>query len=175
MRLISLSKRTLCAVALAGVFAVTGSAYGQGVAKTPEHPVTAEQVKKLMTITHSTDRILEGMHKMIVQQKVSLPFFPDAFWTDFEAEMAKVDWVAVATPIYQKYLSTEDADKAIAFYATDSGQRSLDSSMAVMMEMTAKSSDIGREAGGRLGQKYAAEIEANMKKLQQSAPAGTQK
>jgi len=142
----------------------------------PAHPVTAEQVKQLMTVTHSADRVREGIHKMIVQQQAALPFFPAGFWTDFEAEMAKVDWIAIATPIYQKHLSTEDADKAIAFYSTDAGQRSLDSSMAVVEEMQAKGFELGKSIGAQLGQKYQTEIQDGMRKAQQSSsPTSTPK
>ncbi len=140
----------------------------------PTHPVTSEQVKQLMTITHSTERMRDGMHKMIQQQQASVPYFPAGFWTDFEAEMAKIDWIAIATPVYQKYMSQEDAEKAIAFYSTEAGQRSLDSSMAVMQEMSAKGFEIGKDVGVRIGQKYQAEIQENMRKMQ-SAPASSPK
>jgi hypothetical protein len=109
----------------------------------------------------------EGVHKMILQQQKAMPFFPAGFWTEFEAEMMKVDWITIATPIYQKYLSQEDADKAIAFYSTEAGQRALSSSIAVTEEMGAKGFDIGKEIGGRLGEKYQKEIEEGMKKMQE--------
>jgi len=168
MKLRCVCRSLLCAVLMFGGL-LPAELGAQSLAKTPEHPVTPEQVKQMMAITHATDRMRDGIHKMIAQQKSALPYFPEGFWADFEAEMAKVDWVAVATPIYQKYLSTEDADKAIAFYSTESGQRSLDSSMAVVEEMQMKGFELGKAAGEKLGEKYQAEIQENARKMQQSS------
>ena len=135
----------------------------------PAHPVTAEQVKQLRQVTHSVDRMSDSIHNMIEQQKKLMPYFPDAFWTDFQAEYAKVDWISLATPIYQKYLSEEDAAKAIAFYSTDAGQRAFNAGMAMAGEMTQVGFEQGKAIGARLAQKYQKEIEENMRKAQQSS------
>lgn len=144
----------------------------------PAHPVTAQQVAKLMEVTHATTRMRDGMRQMIQQQQKAMPpIFPAGFWTDLESELNGIDWVAVATPIYQKHLSEEDAQKALAFYQTDAGQRSLESGFAVMQEMSQKGFELGRAAGEHVSQKYSAEIQENAKKLQekqQAAPAGNE-
>jgi hypothetical protein len=137
------------------------------VAAPPAHPVTVEQVRRMMTISHSADYMLKSMNAMIVQQKTTMPFLPAGFWTDFETEMLKVDWVTIATPVYQKYLSQEDAEKIIAFYSTEAGQRALDSSMAVMREMSTMGAEIGKQIGARIGEKYQKEIEENIRQAQQ--------
>jgi hypothetical protein len=155
----------LCAVLC--LFAA--ASYGQATPPPPAHPITAEQVKQLMTITHSVDRMNETVHNMITQQKTALPYFPEAFWTDFEAGYAKLDWIALATPIYQKYLSEEDAAKAITFYSTDAGQRALNAGMAMTTEMAQVGFEQGRAIGARLGEKYQKEIQENMRKAQQSS------
>lgn len=139
----------------------------------PAHPITGDQVRQLMRLAHSTERVQEGVHKSILQQQKAMPFFPSAFWTEFEGEMMKIDWAVIATPIYQKYLSAEDGDKAIAFYSTEAGQRALNSATAVTEEMGAKGFDIGKEIGARLGEKYQKEIEENMKKLQEQKAASS--
>lgn len=141
---------------------------GQAAPLLPLHPATQVQVKQLMTVTHMAERMRDGMHKMIVQQQAAAPMFPPQFWSEFEVEMNKIDWIGVATPVYQKYMSEEDAAKAIAFYSTDAGQRSLDSSLAVSLELNAKGFELGKEAGARIGKKYAAQIEENMRKAQPS-------
>jgi hypothetical protein len=144
----------------------------QNTAVPPEHPITTEQVKRLMETSHAIERMRKGLHEMIAKQQAALPYFPAAFWSDFEVEFDKLDWVAISTPVYQKYLSQDDAAKAIAFYSTDAGQRSLDSAMAVSSEMTQQGFEQGKAIGKRLGIKYQAEIEANMRKAQEStAPA----
>jgi hypothetical protein len=121
-----------------------------------------------MQAAHALEQMQAGMHKMIQQQQAAMPIFPAAFWTDFEAEFAKVDWVAIATPIYQKYLSQEDAEKAIAFYSTEAGQRAIKSTYSVSSEMSAKGFEIGKEIGTRLGAKYQQQIEDAARKMQQS-------
>ena len=156
--------------ALAGYAAITS---GQSAPITPAHPVTTEQVRRLMTISHATDRMKDGIHQMIAQQKKAVPYFPDAFWSDFEIEFAKLDWVAIATPIYQKYLSQEDAEKAIAFYTTEAGQHALDSGMAASAEMSAAGFEQGKAIGTRLGVKYQTQIEENMRKAQQTSSPTT--
>jgi hypothetical protein len=138
--------------------------------KPPAHPITPDQVRQLMNVAHATDQIQTGMHKMILQQQAAMPIFPAAFWSDFEAEFAKVDWVAIATPIYQKYLSQEDAAKAIDFYSTAAGQQALKSTYAVSGEMSAKGFEIGKAIGARLGAKYQQQIEDAARKLQQAQP-----
>jgi hypothetical protein len=138
----------------------------------PEHPISAEQVKRLLEISHAIERMRKSLHETIAKQQVALPYFPTAFWSDFEAEFDKLDWIAISTPVYQKYLSQDDAAKAIAFYSTDAGQRSLDSAMAVSSEMTQQGFEQGKAIGQRLGIKYQAEIAANMRKAQEAtAPA----
>lgn len=134
----------------------------------PAHPVTQAQVQKLMEISHAAERMREGFHKMMQQQKQALPpIFPDAFWSDLETELNKIDWVAMATPVYQRHMSEEDAARAIEFYSTAAGKRTLDSSTAVMEEMSQKAMALGKAAGDSVAQKYRPQIEENARKFQQ--------
>jgi hypothetical protein len=157
-------------VLVCGLLGVSSAALCQSVTP-PEHPITTEQVRQMMELTHSADRMKESVSKMIQQQKAAVPFFPDAFWTDFESEFAKLDWVSLSAPIYQKYMSTEDADKAIAFYKTSAGQRALEAGFSAYNDMAQVGFQKGREIGQRLGEKYKEQIAENMKKAQQTQGA----
>lgn len=125
--------------------------------------MTAAQVKKLMDVTHAIDLMHTMIRQGIEQQKKAAPFMPDAFWSDFETEIEKVDWIALATPAYQRHFSEDDADKLIAFYQTDLGQRTLKVTPLVMQEVSAKGVQIGQDIGQRLAQKYMDQIQQNIK------------
>ena len=136
----------------------------------PLHPATTEQIQKIVTLTHTTERVQKMMLEQIAVQKKSGPqFFPAAFWDDMQGELTKIDWVKIAVPVYQRYFSVEEADAVIAFYSTPVGQKTLNSSMAASQELYTQGFSLGKEIGQRIGQKYSKEIEENMKKMQQQA------
>ena len=167
-----MSIKTCKRISMLVLSAVSGFAvasYGQTNPPPPAHPITPAEVKELMEVTHMVDRMKDSVHTMIPQQKKALPYFPDEFWTDLEAEFAKLDWVALATPVYQRYLSEDDANKAIAFYSTDAGQRAFKAGIAMSTEMTQMGFEQGRVIGARLAEKYQKEIQENMRKAQQSS------
>jgi len=166
----NLSRNARSGIFLVACLCASVGGFAQSKPIPPLHPITPEQVQHLMNITHATARMSDGIHQMIDQQKKAMPYFPDAFWSDFEVEFAKLDWVSIATPIYQRYLSQEDAEKAIVFYSTEAGQHSLDSAMAVNLEMSTAGFEQGKAIGARLGEKYKTQIEENMRKAQQSSP-----
>jgi hypothetical protein len=133
----------------------------------PAHPVTLQQIEKMMALTHSVDRVKTLMHSSIeIQKNQKTQILPPAFWSDFQDEMDKIDWVKIATPVYQRYFSAEEADSVIAFYSTPVGQKVLASSTAITQELSAQGYAIGKEAGERIAQKYQKEIQENTRKAQ---------
>jgi hypothetical protein len=158
------------------VFLTAGSAgHAQdAVTVPPAHPATVEQVRKLLSLSHATERVVATISGQIeIRKKQGPNIFPDAFWSDFQVEFAKTDWVSIAVPVYQRYFSEEEANAVIAFYSTPVGQKVLDSSQALTQELSSQGYGIGKEIGARLGEKYKTEIEENMKKLQQGKTSGT--
>ncbi|HXC94045.1 MAG TPA: DUF2059 domain-containing protein [Edaphobacter sp.] len=126
----------------------------------PARPATLEQVEKLMKLTKAADRIKSLMHSNIEVQKNQKPqLFPSAFWDELEQELDKIDWIKIATPVYQRYFSVEEADSVIAFYSTPVGQKVLESSTVMTQELSAQGFKLGKEIGERLGEKYQKEIE----------------
>jgi hypothetical protein len=120
-----------------------------------------------MALTHATDTVTATIKNQIeIQKKQGPQIFPDAFWTDMQAEFAKVDWVKIATPVYQRYFSEEEAEAVITFYSTPVGQKVLESSQVMTQELSSQGYTLGAEIGKRVAEKYKDQIEANMKKLQ---------
>ena len=137
------------------------------------HPATVEQVRRLLSLSHATERVTAALNGQIeIQKKQGPNIFPDAFWKDVQTEFAKTDWVAIAVPVYQRYFSEEEADAVIAFYSTPIGQKVLDSSQALSQELSSQGFAIGKEIGARVAERYKTEIEENMRKLQQSKTPG---
>ncbi len=168
MLLKSLCRVFVCSTALALMSAAP--TYCQAADTPPANPVTTDQVRELLDLTHAVDRMGESIDKLLEQQKTAMSFMPDAFWSDFKVEFKKLDWVAIAAPIYQKHLSQEDAVKIIAFYKTEAGQHALDSSFAVYNEMSQAGFEQGKIIGTRLGAKYQTQIQENIRKAQQASP-----
>jgi hypothetical protein len=119
-----------------------------------------------MALTHAADRVKAAMHANIQAQKSQKPqIFPPVFWTEAEQELDKIDWIKIATPVYQRYFSVEEADSVIAFYSTPIGQKVLESSTIMGQELSTQGFTLGKEIGLRLGQKYQKEIQDNARKL----------
>jgi uncharacterized protein len=78
-------------------------------------------------------------------------------------------------PIYAKYLSEEDAAKALVFYQTPAGKRVLQSMPPMLGESVAAAQQKGRQVGRDAIEKHRPEIEAAQKKYQaeHAPPAGS--
>jgi uncharacterized protein len=77
-------------------------------------------------------------------------------------------------PIYAKYLSTEDAAKALEFYRTPAGKRVLQSMPQMLGESVSAAQQKGRQAGRDAIEKHRPEIEVAQKKYQaEHPPAGS--
>lgn len=166
--------RVLHVVAICLICLSTGSFAQTSPLPPPAHPVTRSQVEQLFAVTHMLDHLNKMMEPQMDAGRKQFPFFPEVFWTEMAAEFKKVDWIGLATPVYQKYLSEEDADKVIAFYKTDAGQRALEASFGVSTELMEKGRDLGAEIGKRVADRHKAEIEESIKKYQETHPTPAQ-
>ena len=98
------------------------SAPQESVAKTPEHPVTEEQLRTYFAVCHVTDISRQLTHEKLEAQRKQLPaWYPQSVWDEIEDAVDKMDMPLVTLPIYQKYLSEGDARMLIEF-ATPQGQ-----------------------------------------------------
>jgi hypothetical protein len=139
----------------------------------PAHPITPEQTKELLDLMGYKKMEDRNWSQMISMNRQAAPFIPETVWTDVQSGINGIDYTTMMEPIYAKYLSQEDADKAIAFYRTPAGQRVLQAMPSILGESVAASQQKGRQVGRDAIEKHRPEIEAAQKKYQQEhAPAG---
>ena len=140
----------------------------------PAHPITLEQTTKmfeLMDFQHTMDSI---MNQMISMQSRQVPFMPTSVWDDFRDTFKKTDFVTLFLPVYQKYLSEEDAAKSLEFYETPSGRRMLRAMPLMMGDISTIAGQKGQEIGQAVVQRHMDEIQAAAKKYQQDHPSPDQ-
>ncbi len=136
-----------------------------------EEQATREDVLALLQVLHSRDQVVAALD-MMKQQMLSgmdesflrehpgaskkvldkLNATMDSVWTVVSVD----EMVAVTVPIYQKYLSHEDAISLISFYSSPAGQHYLSRMPTLIKE--------AGEAGGNL-------MKGHLDEVQQSAKA----
>jgi len=90
----------------------------------PEHPVTQEQLRTYFKVCHIESFSLQLTHEKMEQRRKQLPeWYPQPVWDEIEQAVDNIDLPQVALPIYQKYLSEEDAGWLIKFSATPQMQK----------------------------------------------------
>jgi hypothetical protein len=96
-------------------------------------------------------------------------------WTDVQTNIDGIDYATLMQPIYAKYLSQEDAAKALEFYKTPAGKRVLQSMPPMLGESVAAAQQKGRQVGREAIEKHRPEIEEAQKKYQaeHAPPAGS--
>jgi uncharacterized protein len=132
----------------------------------PAHPITAEQTRELLTLMGYKKMQDEGWKQLIANNQQRAPFIPQDVWTEVQSGLSGIDYVAILQPVYAKFLSTEDAAKALDFYRTPAGKRVLESMPSVLGESVAVSQQKGQQVGRDAIEKHRAEIEAAQKKYQ---------
>ena len=156
------------------LFLLTSSLFGQQATATSQNSVvpkeeqaTREDVVALMEVMHSRrqvvavidmmkEQMLNGMHQSFLREhpKTSaealkkLDATMEGVWKFINID----ELVEVSIPVYQKYLSHEDAVALISFYSSPTGQRFLDRMPALVQEAGA--------AGAKVMQSHMDEIQA---------------
>ena len=90
--------------------------------KGPEHPITLDQMKVLYAAMGYQKMLDDNLEKMISTNKTRNAYIPVAFWDDLDSSFKKIDYPTAFLDVYKKYVSTEDADKLIAFSKTEAGK-----------------------------------------------------
>ena len=132
--------------------------------KAPEHPLTMEQMKQLYDEMGYGKTMDQTLQTMLTMQKSRAPFIPQDVWDDFEATSKKIDYPTLLLPAYQKYLSTEDAAKAIDFGKTEAGKRFLETIPATSREILMTEQKQQQQVGQEVQARHKDEIEAAVKK-----------
>ncbi len=113
-------------------------------------------------------KTMDGMmNQMISMQNQQAPFIPQSVWDDFRATFKATDFVSLFLPVYQKYLSEEDAAKSIEFYQTPAGRRMLEAMPLMMADISAVAGQKGEEIGHSVVERHMPEIQAAAKKYQE--------
>lgn len=126
------------------------------------------QMFALMSFDKMVDRM---MQQMIDVQTEQAPFIPSTVWDDFRSSFQKTDFVAVFLPVYQKYLSEEDAQKSLEFYQTPAGQRMLKAMPPMMAEVSTLGAEKGQEIARAVLDRHMEEIKAAEKKYEEQKPS----
>ncbi len=141
----------------------------------PAHPITMAQTRELLDLM-DYKKIEEGnWSQMIAMNKQAAPFIPGDVWTDVQTNINGIDYPTLMQPIYAKYLSQEDAAKALEFYRTPAGKRVLQSMPPLLGESVQAAQQKGRQVGRDAIEKHRPEIEEAQKKYQaeHAPPAGS--
>lgn len=136
----------------------------------PAHPITLAQTRELLDLMDYKKIEDSNWSQMISMNKQAAPFIPEDVWTDVQSNVSGIDYPTLMQPIYAKYLSQEDAEKALVFYRTPAGKRVLQSMPPLLGESVAASQQKGRQLGRDAIEKHRPEIEAAQKKYQEEHP-----
>jgi uncharacterized protein len=85
---------------------------------------------------------------------------PKEFWEDAMKEFNTHDLVDKIVPVYQKYLTEEDIQKAITFYKSEAGSKFIKH----QPQMYQEGAIIGRQWGKEIGTKVLAKYKAKYQK-----------
>jgi hypothetical protein len=89
----------------------------------PEHPITEEQLRTFFKVMHvfSSNRQLVN-EELELQQKQLPEWYPEFIWDEIRHSIENIDLPALALPVYQKYLSEDDAKFLINFMSSPPAQ-----------------------------------------------------
>jgi hypothetical protein len=146
-----------------------------GTPTPPAHPITMEQTRELLDLMGYRKIEENNWSQMIAMNRQAAPFIPEDVWKDVQTNIDGIDYPTLMEPIYAKYLSQEDAAKALEFYRTPTGKRVLQSMPPLLGESVAAAQQKGRQVGRDAIEKHRPEIEAAQKKYQaeHAPPAGS--
>ena len=137
----------------------------------PAHPLTAAQAHELMQLTGTSlikTRLVDNI--MAYFQQRFPPFIPADVKTDLKASLDKMDIDTPTVATYQRYLSTDDADKTIAFYKTPAGKNLLTVTPMLLSEIQQAALKDGQDTSREVIERHKTEIEAAQKTYEAQHP-----
>jgi hypothetical protein len=146
-----------------------------GTPTPPANPITLAQTRELLDLMGYKKIEENNWSQMIAMNRQAAPFIPEDVWTEVQTNIAGIDYPTLMQPIYAKYLSQEDAAKALDFYRTPAGKRVLQAMPQMLGESVSAAQQKGRQVGRDAIEKHRPEIEAAQKKYQaeHAPPAGS--
>ncbi len=148
-----------------------GSAGKPGDPPPPAHPITVAQARELMAL-NGTDKIKAHLVDNVdAYMQRFPPFVPQDVKDDVRSSVEKMDIDGQTVATYQRYLSTEDAAKAIEFYKTPAGKDLLDVTPAMMGTIQQNASKTVQQTLQAAIERHKPEIEAAQKTYEQQHAA----
>lgn len=86
---------------------------------------TKQSVIEMMNITGANELGSQFMEQLVVNFKKMDEKVPEKYWDDLAKEVDMNEITQKMIPVYQKYFTQEDVDKAIEFYNTEAGKKLL--------------------------------------------------
>lgn len=141
----------------------------------PAHPLTTAQARELMQLTGTNQiksRLVENI--MAYFQRAFPPFVPADVKEDMRTSLDKMDIDTPTISTYQRYMSTEDAEKAIEFYKTPAGKNVVLVTPLLMSDIQQSALKNGQDTARAVIERHKTEIEAAQKtyEAQHPTPAG---
>lgn len=115
-----------------------------------------ESVLKLMELTGSKNIGEQMLSQMVAAMKKVSTDVPESFWTEFVRQADFDELMDMIVPIYQKYLTQQEIDKAIAFFSSAEGKKIASTQPMIIQESV--------QAGQLWGQKTAQKAMSKMDK-----------
>jgi hypothetical protein len=92
--------------------------------KPPEHPITEEQLRTFLKVTHFLSVNSQLIYEKLEVQRKQMPeWYPESVWNEISDAIENIDMASLSLPVYQKYVSEDDARFFIRFMATPRGQK----------------------------------------------------
>jgi hypothetical protein len=96
----------------------------QSAPAVPEHPITLEQLRTLLVLTHTIEPMRQlTMEEAERQRKTLPPWFPSSVWDAVEKKIMAIDIPESELTIYQRYFSQEDTDALILAFQGPIGEQ----------------------------------------------------
>lgn len=135
------------------------------------HPITAEQIHEIMRLTHANDLARQNLLNRFSVLRLSMPpYFPQDIFVEILEQSEKIDFEPIEKPIYQNYISAEDAAKVIAFYKTPAGQHLIAAMPGIARVMDSEGAREGTKIAQQVINEHADEMKAAAAKYQAEHP-----
>ncbi|MFN7971098.1 MAG: DUF2059 domain-containing protein [Acidobacteriota bacterium] len=133
------------------IAAIVGLVVGSGsyalAAPPPEdaaHEAKVKDIRRLMEMTGAGQIGIQVMDRMMVNMKQAMPDVPETFWTEFRAGIHPDELVALAVPVYDKYLTHDEIKQLIAFNESPLGKKVTQVMPQIMQECMGAGEQWGR-------------------------------
>jgi hypothetical protein len=113
----------------------------------------AAAARRLIEATGAGQLGIQAMDTMMSSMKKAHPTVPEAFWTEFRAEIRAEDLVDLVVPIYVKYLTLDDMQQLATFYESPLGKKLRQVQPAIVQDSMSAGQQWGRDLALRVIQR----------------------